>query len=307
MRTRNNFGPSLQWVLSGLRSLIHRISLGARGKTKSHIAVALISFLFSIGLARPVWAEKVGQLKAQGYVTDFAGVIDSATNAQVKAICAEVDQKAHAQISVVTIKSLEGLEAADFANQLYKKWGIGYKGENRGALILLATGDHKYWTEVGYGLEPILPDGKVGGFGREMVQRLRAGDYSGGVLHLTAQIAQVIADDRGVKLESLAGIQENAPPRSSESPGDTDTSFFPGAFFFFLLVFMALVGVARFFRGMHLGGGGWRSGGYRGGGYWGGGFGGGGFGGGGFGGGGGGGFGGFGGGSSGGGGAGGSW
>ena len=38
-------------------------------------------------------------------------------------------------------------------------------------LILIATDDHRYRTEVGYGLEPILPDGKVGGFGREAVPR----------------------------------------------------------------------------------------------------------------------------------------
>ncbi len=38
---------------------------------------------------------------------------------------------------------------------------------NRGVLILFATQDRRYRIEVGYGLEPILPDGKVGGFGRE--------------------------------------------------------------------------------------------------------------------------------------------
>ena len=31
-------------------------------------------------------------------------------------------------------------------------------------LILLATQDRKFGATCGYGLEPILPDGKVGGF-----------------------------------------------------------------------------------------------------------------------------------------------
>ena len=46
---------------------------------------------------------------------------------------------------------------------LYKKWGIGSKATDHGVLILLAVQDRKYRIEVGYGLEPILPDGKVGG------------------------------------------------------------------------------------------------------------------------------------------------
>ena len=48
-------------------------------------------------------------------------------------------------------------------------------------LILLAVQDRKYFINVGYGLEPILPDGKVGGFGREAVPYLKRGDYDGAV------------------------------------------------------------------------------------------------------------------------------
>jgi len=167
-------------------------------------------------------AEKLKGLKPQGYVNDFAGVLNASTAQQISEICTEVDQKTQAQIAVVTIKTLEGLEASDFANQLYKKWGIGHKGDNRGVLILLATADHKYWTEVGYGLEPILPDGKVGGFGREMVPTLRAGDFNGALLHMTYQIAGVIAADRHVTLSnSEPPPPSNAPSEStSTSPGD---------------------------------------------------------------------------------------
>jgi len=68
-------------------------------------------------------------------------------------------------------------------------------------LILLATDDHKYWTTVGYGLESILPDGKVGGFGREAVPLLKSGNYAGAVTLMTARVASVIAQDAGVTLK----------------------------------------------------------------------------------------------------------
>ncbi len=73
-------------------------------------------------------------------------------------------------------------------------------------MILVAPNDRKYWTEVGYGLEAILPDGKVGGFGREAVPFLRQNDYSGAVLLITQRVASVIAEDQKVTLDTISGI-----------------------------------------------------------------------------------------------------
>jgi uncharacterized protein len=252
-------------------------------------------------LAAAVQAEKFDQLRPQGYVNDFAAVLNPQAAQQITALCGEVDQKTHAQIALVTIHSLEGLEAPDFANRLFERWGVGHKSDNRGLMILLAVDDHKYWIEVGYGLEPILPDGKVGGFGREMVPRLRANDYSGALIQATSRIAQVIAQDRGVNLDSLAKLPQPREPAA----GGTGTSHLTlGEIFFIIIILITIAPFAfrlffyyflmsSFFGGSRRGGYGW--GGSSGG--WGGGFGGGG----------GGGFGGFGGGLSGGGGAGGSW
>ncbi len=126
-------------------------------------------------------AEPIASLRPSNYVNDFAGVLDAATQTRLNDLCRQVEQKAQAQIAVVTVKSTDGQDIVSYAVALYQKWGIGAKGKDRGVLILLATQDRKYWTTVGYGLEPILPDGKVGGFGREAVPLLRNGDYGGAV------------------------------------------------------------------------------------------------------------------------------
>jgi uncharacterized protein len=141
--------------------------------------------------AAVVWAaaEPISSLHPTNYVNDFAGVLSPQTVTQLNDLCQQVDEKAKAQISVVTVKTLEGQDVFDYAVALYQAWGIGKKGSDRGVLILLATQDHKYYTNVGYGLEPILPDGKVGGFGREMVPLLRNGDYNGAVTLMTTRVA----------------------------------------------------------------------------------------------------------------------
>jgi uncharacterized protein len=78
---------------------------------------------------------------------------------------------------------------------------MGRKGSDRGVLVLLAVDDHKYRIEPGYGLEGILPDGKVGDIGREMVPDLRANDYDGAVTLAVDEVAQVIAADAKVTLD----------------------------------------------------------------------------------------------------------
>jgi len=279
--------------------------------------LARVGAILWILLGATAWvaAEPIASLRPTNYVNDFAGVLDADTQARLNDLCHQVEQKAAAQIAVVTVKSVDGQDVVSYTVALYQKWGIGAKGKDRGVLILLATQDHKYGTRVGYGLEPILPDGKVGGFGREMVPVLRSGDFAGAVTLMTARVASVIAQDAGVTLENQPQL---AAPRQRPAPGGG-----AGAVVVVILVviFIVISILRAIFRGGGSGRGGGGSGflsgllwsmlfsnmgGGRGGGYGGGGFGG--FGGGGGGGGfGGGGFGGFGGGSTGGGGAGGSW
>ena len=147
--------------------------------------------MFLAVVALCLHAEPISQLHPSNYVNDFAGVLDVATAAQLNDLGRQVDQKAHAQIAVVTIKSTDGQDIVSYAVALYQAWGIGPKSSDRGVLILLAVQDHKYWTTVGYGLEPILPDGKVGGFGREAVPLLRNGDYNGAVSLMASRVAAV--------------------------------------------------------------------------------------------------------------------
>ncbi len=252
-------------------------------KLGAKIAVAT-GLLFALAFA--LSAEPISQLKPTDYVNDFAHVLDQNTIAQLDNICQQIDQKAHAQIAVVTIKSLDGSDIESYAVDLFKKWGIGSKATDRGVLILLATQDRHYRTEVGYGLEPILPDGKVGGFGREAVPLLKRNDYNGAVALMTTRVADVIAQDAGIQ---LTGSRPRAPTAEQEPNKGLSVVGIIVLIVIFLILVSTPFGRLLLFS-MLLGGRG--GGGYSGGGGFGGG---------------GGGFGGFGGGSSGGGGASGSW
>jgi uncharacterized protein len=157
------------------------------------------------------WAEKIADIRPQGYVTDLANVIDPTTKARLEALCAEVEQKTGAQIAVVTVNSLEGRSKEDYTADLYKQLGVGSKKDNRGVLLLLAPKERQYKIEIGYGLEPVINDARAGDIGREMVPNLRSGDYGAAVLVGTTRVAQLIAADKGVQLNGVPASQPSAP------------------------------------------------------------------------------------------------
>jgi uncharacterized protein len=158
--------------------------------------------LLVLSPAAVLTAETVSSLPAPtGYVNDFAGVLSPSTVQRVDALCGQVDRQAHAQIAVVTIKTIDGDQSIEeFATALEDKWKVGTKGTDRGVLMLLVMKPRRGRIEVGYGLEGILNDAKVGDIGRSMVPAAQQGDYNRAVPLGVGEIAQIIAADAGVTL-----------------------------------------------------------------------------------------------------------
>ena len=145
--------------------------------------------------------ESVKSLPAPtGYINDFAGVLSPSTKQNLEALCTQVDRQANAQIAVVTIKTLENDQTIEeFATELEDKWGVGNK-DDRGVLMVLVMTPRRGRIEVGYGLEGVLNDAKVGDIGRSMVPAASQGDYDAAVPLGVRQIASIIAQDAGVTL-----------------------------------------------------------------------------------------------------------
>ncbi len=272
-----------------------RATLRMHRRTARLLTCVVCLVLYVAAITR---ADDFKNFQPTGYVTDRAGLIQPQTKTQLEALCTELEQKTGAQMAIVTVKSLDGSDVQTYANNLYKQFGVGSKKDDRGVLLLVAPNDRKYWTEVGYGLEPVITDARAGDAGRLLVPYFRKGDFNGGIAAAAWQLAKYVADDKGV---TLTGMPQSRAVRQKEDA-------FGGAGIWILLaIILVIFALSRSGgSGSNLnrrggGGSGWWIGPMIGGGWGGGGSGGGGWGGGG------GGFGGFGGGSSGGGGAGGSW
>lgn len=231
-------------------------------------------------------------LKPQGYVSDFAHVIDTQSRQELEIYCGQLERATGVQMALVTLPSLDGNPIEDVSNDLFRQWGVGKKGKDEGIMLLLSVQDHRDRIEVGYGLEPILPDGFDGSILRGIQPLLRRGAYGQAMISGAVQIGAYIARAKGVTPAPRARTQERTV--STRSHGFPLPVIIIGIVVLFFLLRGG--GGGGFLAGMILGnllGSGRRDSGWGGGGFGSGG--------------GGGGFGGFGGGDSGGGGASGSW
>jgi uncharacterized protein len=218
------------------------------------VAPALL--LFPALLAAPfLRAESPAKLPrpTSSYVADFANVIDPASKQAIDDLATQVYTKAHATIIVVTVNSLDGEDIESWTTDLEDKWKVGPKGTDKGVVLVFAIQDHKRRIEVGYGLEGILNDAKVGDIGRSMVPQLKAGQYGAAILDGVTQIGNIIATDAGVTLTTQA--QQPAPPVYHYQ--QTHHSHFPWGIIVFIVIFIILAHGHGGGRGGGGGGSGW--------------------------------------------------
>jgi uncharacterized protein len=197
-----------------------------------------------VGYAR---AEAPGTLpKPTSYVSDFANVIDPASKENIEDLAWQVYSKAHATIEVVTVKSLDGQDIDSWTTALDDNWKVGPKSSDKGIVLVFAIQDHKDRIEVGYGLEGILNDAKVGDIRRSMNAQLEQGQYGPAIQSGVQQIATVIAADANV---TLTAPQQTPAPVYNYQPRRHHTNWFGIIFFIIFILLM--------FRGGGGGGRGW--------------------------------------------------
>src|SRR5689334_9873608 len=144
---------------------------------------AIFILLLAIAFASSVAAEPLASIqhpraKHGTWVADATGALRAETVARLNQTIGEVERTSGIEMAVVVVRSLDGLTVEDAAEKLFKLWGIGKKDKDNGLLFLWSTGDRKVRVEVGYGLEGVLPDGKVGAIlDSAVIPQFKAGEF----------------------------------------------------------------------------------------------------------------------------------
>jgi len=145
-----------------------------------------------------------------GRISDFANVIDPATEADLDRRIDLLEQQTSSELAVATVESLGGTSVEEYANRLFREWGIGRAQQDNGVLIVVAPNEREMRIEVGYGLEGVLPDGLAGQIIREQfTPKFRDGDYSGGIADGVARVIAVVEKHEVLTPEQLAAFNDS--------------------------------------------------------------------------------------------------
>jgi len=208
---------------------------------KKYMRVFRLWLLMVLLLSSVAFGEEVFPTR-QGMINDFANVISSNIEAEMDARSREVLKKTGTTIAVATVPTIGENYISDYVNRLYRAWGVGKKGVNKGILIFVAVKERKVRIETGYGVEGILPDGKVGEILRsEILPQFKKNDYGTGLLNGVNAISRVIAEDAKVNLDGkmLSAIPLH-PPKKADIDG-WEVGMYLGIFLgiFALMFFLA--------------------------------------------------------------------
>ena len=150
------------------------------------------------------------------YVNDSAGVLDNSLKNYIISTNKSLYSQTGAQIVVVTVNSLDGDAIEDYANKLFRQYGIGDSKKNNGVLILLSIQDRKCRIEVGYGLEGTLTDGKTGRIQDDyMVPYFKNDNWQDGIKNGYNAVLQEVKNEYNVTVDG-----------SVEPVKDEETSLF---------------------------------------------------------------------------------
>ena len=186
--------------------------------------------------------------KLTARVTDETNTLSATERQALDAKLADWEQRTGNQLVVLLVPSTSPEPIESYSIRVAEAWKIGRKGQDNGAIFLVAKNDHKMRIEVGYGLEGVLTDVTSHRIIDETVAPLfRQNKFAEGV---NAGVDRIIAV-----------VGSGAPlPAKRAAPVRSDQGFDFGTLLIFLFVGVPIVGgiLSRVFGrmlGSTLGGG----------------------------------------------------
>lgn len=213
---------------------------GAR-KARSFRAVLLAGLSLAVLTWSKTAAAEIEVPSYRGYVTDLAGALSGQDRQRITALIEALDQNTGAEIAVLVVYSTGDEPIFDYAMAAAEKWKPGKAGKDNGVVFLVATQDRSLYILVGYGLEGVLPDGKVGGIEDQyIIPSFKKGDYSRGIFAGVAAMASVIDPDHADAYGHGNFTRVKARPQAGRGRAPGPFQLIMGVIFFIVFIYLAI-------------------------------------------------------------------
>ena len=154
--------------------------------------------------------------KLTGRVVDEANIFSNSEETQLTSLLVGLEKDSGIQAVVVSVKSLDGYDVADYTIRLAEEWKIGSKANDNGLILLVAPNERDVRIEVGYGLEHKLTDGMSGYIIRkDIIPNFRSGSYFSGVKAGLITVNNVMTGKTSISQQDIQRSRESEKKGSS--------------------------------------------------------------------------------------------
>lgn len=149
-------------------------------------------------------------------MNDYAGLLSPPERDTLERSLAGREAATGVQMVVAIFPSLEGENLEDTSIRLAQQWRIGQKKLDDGVILVVFVKERRLRLEVGYGLEPAVPDADAGAIIRDLITpRFRAGEYAKGLEDAVAAVFARVAQARGTDAGGPPPARRTAAPPAS--------------------------------------------------------------------------------------------
>lgn len=207
------------------------------------IVLCFISFLL-LGGSRAAAEISIPEPVGDIYVQDFANVLTAQEKAELISMGRALESQTSAQVAVLTVDTTGDVPMEEFANEAFRKYGIGTKQENNGVMLVLSLQDRQIRIEVGYGLEGRIPDGKAGRIlDQYAIPYLQNQQPNTAIIETYKVIANEVLTEYGQE-----GLQTQTGENSQQPVSNTEGGGIP-SWLLFIIIIVVLFLDFKFFGG----------------------------------------------------------
>lgn len=148
------------------------------------------------------------------WVADPSHHLKPATVDSLNSLLSTLSRETGTEIAVVAIDSTSGFEPFDVALALHRMWGVGQKGRDNGIIVLWVPTQRAVQVSVGYGLEGVLPDSRVGRVRDQTIfPAFKRSEFDAGMLAGVEAIATIAREEKNARGSTMSTT--NPPPNES--------------------------------------------------------------------------------------------
>jgi len=156
------------------------------------------------------------------WVADPSHHLKPATVDSLNSLLSALSRETGTEMTVVAIDSTSGYEPFDVALALHRMWGVGQKGRDNGIVLLWVPTLRAVQVSVGYGLEGVLPDSRVGRVRDQTIfPAFKRGEFDAGMLAGVAAIATIAREEKDARGSTMSTT--NPPPNAAAVERDDAT------------------------------------------------------------------------------------